>query len=1706
MPKTTCTCNDDSTKEYANEAPTFQTYYHFDNTFVPTFQNPSRMLKDLVKNGAPVTLVDRANCNSCDDSISTQEKLKVRKKDRPTPYRVPYNHFRKVTSCITGCDTNVKIIKDLSCNDTDCVPVNYSISRLVDKNGVRNLNNGGNYKNYLQLTGKTYYQNTAGILPENAVSDKINTYKIGSVEKTVNNYNSGTSVDDCQLGYGVTTSLFDKSFTILSFNTTTKKYSNPSHKTSGSVSSKQHIHKKKFRNILAGQSVGKKDGYNNCRNGEFCTLYMKPGPNTKLFMGKTPIQRCIPPRIRGIKQTCPVPPPTCEANKFINPRFERTEYTTTFNGGTLTITIDHCPLKENDEISISFLGYSTTVESIFTPTTDTDATSAITSSETVSAGEIITLTITQLTVNANNITWIMPVDVGEGTTTIVLNDGGNDTIVNSTNGPSGVIYANVNIPRHFSVNSSQAWIITPIDPCYYRQLNGTGAITAELPINSTTYIYPSGTFVSASVPNGTTHNPEDILMRFTLSIENFVQGDVLSIDFYTSSSFGTGFFNTTSYPTGISNWNLANAFGSYSTIPTILLVNFNSVSETETPMANAFSSASWSGTTLVNLSGSIYYKQTLSITIGSGAPSTSSTNESYYLYLFRGRETVEGETTYTKLFSNHPTSAGEVKFSISCTCFTGTGITDGYNFGGPCSGVASNAAFTINNATEGMSLANYDDVANLITPITTYIPGLDPPIVKFTFSLSYAGNQGLTKGDVIVFRITTDYGDQYSGFFTSYGAGNNMTWQLNKRPQAGDDNYGMIWLEQGGSVLDGNGYGIESINFANYTYNTNTNVYSHFLYVTIGKNITNISNAQGSLTLGIYANNDIITSFPDGAYNISYEIDSYCWTSTGNQSDISYDPCNGRSGSLTGGSITKYPNNMDGGEDLEYIFLPFTPTSDGITNTSSKIVPGDTIIVKIYTTPTTFSFFDTTWISNNPFGVSVNSGSYPGIYIEDPNGQNSGTPLANAITDFTVTDNGVINGKRVNTLSIQLSSPLGQTEWIAEDDSSKIIMQNGINTASWINQFPNANGTLNYEIDVNCLTSTGSGNGFTFSQVDPCGGRSGSLTNSSLTVTGFGESPGIITGGDYIELAEVAFTATDSALIGGDILILKLIVDYQSTASIGFWTEDLFSYGGVAFNSSATSPSCWFTQGTNTTPVSGMIQSITLTSTTSGNPVNKWIQVMSITLAGTSTTTYGSAGTNWKFNMQGKDNDSTMNITQTSSTTAGSIDYELDLNCFTGTGEQLGASWPVPGSLSNLSLIPSNFGGYNSSGTNGLGSNNGQKLEPVQTLRRYSEGDLDSEKDKMYVALKFTHSSPLYSGYKIKLIVEKPVGTNTPSFAEAIFYTGGNPWTQPSNPPDPNRTPSATTDGVSLPITSIVIGTYDAIDDKQEVTITLGGNSNANSVIEIKYFDYGNNVWANNTEEGKEMKFDLDLTGHNISSNNSGWYVQDISGAQLGPVSYPSPPYPSGSGDNRVIKSINATTPGFAFGNYPGENDVSKIIYRHYSAIPSGSYIFIYFRTTNGPFFTNTNWSNQITNNPFYTGGVNTYQTEFGIRILEKDLNDGTTSNVIGLQPISGGSSPGSVRYGDVIDHTYVATGTQPANSYYTQYLRIQTNDNITGGTGKYIEIYMNDIGQNQEEPGGNNWTGYLKVSIEVRSSTSITDNSNLLGSVYLDGFGEEQT
>ena len=1281
MPKNTCSCANDSNKEYTNEAPTFRTHYLLDNAFIPIFNNPSRTLSDLVQNGAPNSLVDRANCLSCDDSISTQDKLKVRKKDRPTPYRVPYNHFRKVTSCKSDCITNVKINKDLSCNNLDCVPTTYALSRLVDKNGVRNLNNGGNYKNYLQSSGKNYDLNTYGILPECAVSGELHTYKIGSVEGTVLNKNSKTNVsNNCQLGYSYTTSLNDKSFSLIKMNTTTKKYSNPYHNTSGSVSSKAHIHKKKFRNILAGQSIGKKDGYNNCRNGEFCNLYMKPGPNTKLFMGKTSIQRCIPPRIRGIKQTCPyeldLKNPTCESTLYTNPTFQRGDNTTGSNGGTLTITIDHCALLENDEISISFLGYPTSIESIFVPTTSTNAVGAITSSQTTSSGEIITLNITQLTVNTNNITWVMPIDVGRGTTQIVLSNGDAGTFINETNGPPGVIYANVSIPRHITVNSIPAWTIIPVDPCTGR----------------------NGSFTNTSI---------------TLA--------------------------------------------------------------------------------------------------GAGA-------------------------TYPPYQPVTP-SAGLTHFVVYVT-------------------------FTLNN-------------------------------------------DSLINGDILQFLFKTDYGDSTRGFFT--GEIDNATWNKNDRPtdQNPDIDRPSIWLEDDNGNLISNA--VSTVQITNTSMNTNTNDYRQTLSVTINTS----SNISGTVKLGLF---DDSRDFLEGHPNSTYDVD--------------------------------------------------------------------------------------------------------------------------------------------------------------------------------------------YHISANCWTSTGLSNGYSF---DPCGGRSGSLTNSSLEATGFGQETPIVEGGDFVRLCSIEFTATNAGLVGGDILILKLITSYTATTNTvdGFFTDNpstpsFITLNANGYNTNNAYVAMWISQGTTgLTPVSNMISSLSTTfSTTGSGATQKYIQTISITLSGTSTTTYGSAGTTWKINMSGAGS-STTDITQIP-ITAGTIDYQLDLNCFTGTGEQSGTSWNSAAALTNLSLIPSNSGGYQRT-SNGLTNNSNQAVNPVNTIYISISDYNTNEPTRNSVILKFTHNVGLSSGDTIKLTVKKPIpsGTSINSFEHQIFSRAQNddgsyylenwysiPDPFPTSGVGQWRYPRVFVGSNEISIDSeVTAGAYNSTTDSQDVTITLDQSISAGSTVIIKYYD-NTDVWRDNTEEGQHVTFDLEVSNHPTSTNNSGWYVQDISGTNL-----------ETSVGSHVFKSISSNA---------SQSNVSNIIYRHYSAIPQNSYITIFFQTENTrvegppqsgiskPFFDYIGWEDDIVNNAFTTGSG-----EFGISVYEKDLNNSNTNNDISID-------------------TFKVETMHTDSTYYgrsTQYLRFRINETggITGGSDKYIQIYINDRGTFQNSGQMMFERGKLIVSIEVRSSTvfnsnTLTENNNnLIASVYGQTMGVSQ-
>ena len=82
-------------------------------------------------------------------------------------------------------------------------------------------------------------------------------------------------------------------------------------------------------------------------------------------------------------------------------------------------------------------------------------------------------------------------------------------------------------------------------------------------------------------------------------------------------------------------------------------------------------------------------------------------------------------------------------------------------------------------------------------------------------------------------------------------------------------------------------------------------------------------------------------------------------------------------------------------------------------------------------------------------------------------------------------------------------------------------------------------------------------------------------------------------------------------------------------------------------------------------------------------------------------------------------------------------------------------------------------------------------------------------------------------------------------------------------------------------------------------------------------------------------------------------------------------------------------------GIYVNQGTVSNIIYRHYSAIPKDSYIYIYFSTTGGGFFdTPLDWGSYITNNAL----SNTIShSDFGISVREKDINNNSTDNDISL-------------------------------------------------------------------------------------------------------------
>ena len=373
------------------------------------------------------------------------------------------------------------------------------------------------------------------------------------------------------------------------------------------------------------------------------------------------------------------------------------------------------------------------------------------------------------------------------------------------------------------------------------------------------------------------------------------------------------------------------------------------------------------------------------------------------------------------------------------------------------------------------------------------------------------------------------------------------------------------------------------------------------------------------------------------------------------------------------GNTATYPpyETVTPSANLSHFIVLFT-----FTLTDDSLIDGDVLqfLIKTDYGDSSSGFFlnaisNSTWNKNaQPVDtVAINS---PSIWLQDTNNN----LISGAIESAQVTNTSL------NTNTNDYRQTLSVTINTSSNISGTVILGIFDQSYDYLASHPSTTYDVDYQISANCWTSTGLKDGYSF---DPCSGRSGgSLTNSSLEATGFGQETPIVEGGDYVRLCSIEFTATNAGLIGGDILILKLITSYtgQYNTVDGFFTDNpstpsFVTLNANGYNTNNAYVAMWISQGTTgLTPVSNMINSLSTTfSTTGSGATQKYIQTISITLSGTSTTTYGSAGTTWKINISGAGS-STTDITQIP-TTAGTIDYQLDLNCFTGTGEQSGTSW-----------------------------------------------------------------------------------------------------------------------------------------------------------------------------------------------------------------------------------------------------------------------------------------------------------------------------------------------------------------------------------------------------------------------------------------------
>ena len=263
--KEVCNCLNENIKNTGKS--TFFLMGNFNNRYAPLYTNSSTQITTKKITNLNT---NRENCLTDNCNATKQEKLSIRHK--PTPWRMPYNHYRKSYSCNETCFTNEKIIKEVVEDNSDCCKSKIK-NRLVNKSGVRLENNGGDYLNYLQSRGKLYKQNAFGILPENKVDNKEDVYRIDGDIGLKKNILSGT-VDNsnCKIFNKRVSSLTTQEYQLQKIPTTIRKWQNPGFNSRTSVSSKNRMQRLKYNSILGSQQKIL-NGNNNCQGGQICGLY-----------------------------------------------------------------------------------------------------------------------------------------------------------------------------------------------------------------------------------------------------------------------------------------------------------------------------------------------------------------------------------------------------------------------------------------------------------------------------------------------------------------------------------------------------------------------------------------------------------------------------------------------------------------------------------------------------------------------------------------------------------------------------------------------------------------------------------------------------------------------------------------------------------------------------------------------------------------------------------------------------------------------------------------------------------------------------------------------------------------------------------------------------------------------------------------------------------------------------------------------------------------------------------------------------------------------------------------------------------------------------------------------------------------------------------------------------------------------------------------